>query len=557
MSTVEIISSLLKFIAGLGAFLTGMSILSSALEGMSAQSLKKMFKKITNNRYAGVGVGAATTALVQSSSATTVLVIGFVNAGYLSLFQATSIIIGSNIGTTITALIIALGMISSNSVSIILIFACLCGFGAFISMFTKKDKLKSISSILVGIGILFIGMILMSDSMDSFSKSPELVNFLKMDFINVPILLILVGCIITGVIQSSATFTGIALSMLGASMITLNQAIYLVLGANIGTCVTGLIACIGQQTNAKRTALIHLLFNIFGVLLFYVLGFFINYSTILEKIFVNKPEIELAAMHMLFNIIVAVIILPFVNPFVKLVELIIPNKVGVDDNYLKFKYLSDDLLVTPPMAIIQLNREIIDMAETSISCFNYTITDLIENKAQNEELFRNAQKRVKYLTTELPIFISNLSSKPLDKLDLDYINGLIIVVNDLQRITAYSENLFEYQTNLSKDSLNLSKEAISEIIKMKENINIVFENVCKYFDTLDISYYKLAGNYEDNVDKLKIEMIENHISRLNSGLCKQEVGAYFYGVASDCERISDHLVNVNKIIFNKIGYKNQ
>ena len=300
MTATEIVTSVLSLIAGVGIFLIACTMMSSNLEALGSRKLKSLFTKASKSKLLGVGVGAATTAVIQSSSATSVMVIGFVNAGIMTLTQAATVIFGANIGTTITGQLVALGMFGSNTISTSVIFATFAGIGAFILAFAKKDRLQKLGGIIAGFGMLFVGLSMMSGAMSDFSELDSVKSFLA-KFEN-PLLLVMIGAILTAVIQSSSVMTSMAITMVVTGLISLNQGIYITMGANIGTCVTALIAGVTSTKNAKRTALIHLIFNVSGVVVFLLIGLImnmcgINYGLLFDEIFPHTPQIQLSLLN--------------------------------------------------------------------------------------------------------------------------------------------------------------------------------------------------------------------------------------------------------------------
>jgi phosphate:Na+ symporter len=329
MDIEYIISAILSLTAGVGVFLIGCHMMSDNLERLGSKKLNKLFDKATANVLAGVGVGTAATAAVQSSSAITVMVIGFVNAEMLTLKQAASVIFGANIGTTVTGQIVALGLMSGGGISLSSVLVALAGIGAVVMLFAKRDKTKQIGGILAGLGLLFVGLSQMSGAMSGFAKLDELKNFLA-GFSSV-YLLVLVGALLTAVVQSSSAITSMTLTMLTAGLITLNQGVYIIIGSNIGTCATALIAGFTSGINARRAALIHLIFNLSGALIFILAGaimrlFGTDFGHILGGIFGNSPQLELAFFHTIFNVITVLAVLPLTSALVALVCRIVKPK---------------------------------------------------------------------------------------------------------------------------------------------------------------------------------------------------------------------------------------
>ncbi len=328
MDITAIITSLLTLLAGIGVFLVACQMMSSNLEAASSEKLKKLFSKASDNKLLGVGIGTLGTAAIQSSGATTVMTIGFVNAGIISLAQAATIIYGANIGTTVTAQIVALGMFGGNSVSTSVIFSAFAGLGAFLSIFAKKSSAITLGGILAGFGLLFVGLELMSSSMDSFAALDGVKTFLA--GISNPLILVVLGALFTAIIQSSSVMTSIALAMVVSGLIGIDQGIFLTMGSNIGSCVVAVIAGLTSGTNAKRTALIHLLFNCSGVILFllaaFALGWFdVSFGSVFEKMFPSAPQTQLAMFHTFFNVLTVAVMLPLTGALVSLVKRMIPD----------------------------------------------------------------------------------------------------------------------------------------------------------------------------------------------------------------------------------------
>ena len=372
MDDIVITTAILTLLAGIGVFLTACLMLSSNLESLSSSKLKQMFTKASKSKMYGVGIGAVGTAAIQSSGAMTVMVIGFVNAGIMTLPLAATIIYGANIGTTITAQIAALGMFSGDSISLALIFSALAGVGGFMMAFAKKDKTKLWAGILTGFGLLFVGLTMMASSMSEFSQLPEVVAFLA-SIKNIFIIL-LIGILLTALVQSSSVVTTVAITMVVTGLIDLEQGIYLTLGSNIGSCVVAIIAGFSGGLNAKRTATIHLLFNVFGVLIFVVAGMIlgtlgISYSGIFESLFPGMASTQLAMFHTVFNVITVIIMLPLTGMLINLVMKMVPERPGEKEEgefVPGLRYLNTYMLRTPPMAVQQVMNEVIGMSHIAM-----------------------------------------------------------------------------------------------------------------------------------------------------------------------------------------------
>ena len=372
MDDIVITTAILTLLAGIGVFLTACIMLSSNLESMSSGRLKNMFTKASKSKLYGVGIGTVGTAAIQSSGAMTVMVIGFVNAGIMTLPLAATIIYGANIGTTITAQIAALGMFSGDSISLALVFAALAGVGGFMMTFAKKDRTKIWAGVLTGFGLLFVGLTMMASSMADFSQLPEVVDFLA-SIKNIFVLLA-IGILLTALVQSSSVVTTLAITMVVTGLIDLEQGIYLTMGSNIGSCVVAIIAGFTGGLNAKRTAVIHLLFNVFGVLIFVAAGmvmgsFGITYSGIFESIFPGLASTQLAMFHTVFNVITVIIMLPLTNLLIRLVMRIVPGRPGAAEEGAfvpRLHHLNSYMLRTPPVAVQQVMNEVVNMSHIAM-----------------------------------------------------------------------------------------------------------------------------------------------------------------------------------------------
>lgn len=548
MDVTIIISSILTLIAGVGVFLIACSMMSSNLEALGSKKLKALFARTSKNKLAGVGVGAAATAVIQSSSATSVMVIGFVNAGIMSLAQAATVIFGANIGTTITGQLVALGMFGENSISTSVIFATFAGIGAFILAFSKKDGLKKIGGIMAGFGMLFVGLSMMSGAMDYFSRLDSVKNFLAL-FKN-PFLLVLTGAILTAVIQSSSVMTSMTITMVVTGLISLNQGIYITMGANIGTCATALIAGLTSTTNAKRTAFIHLIFNVSGVIVFMLIGLFmrlsgIDYGWIFGKIFPHAPQIQLAMFHTVFNVITVIIVLPLTNLLVKTVTEIFPDKTASEQSgQISFRFIENHMLSAPPVAVLQVKKEITDMANTAINNFESACNIVCSLNYENIDVFRANEKRLNFLQKELVGFIIKLLKEDLNENDRIYLSTAIRSVSDLERVGDYSENIVEYADKLKSANQCFSAEAVTEIIKLKNSIKELYDEVMFAYENNDKNALTKAYSIEEYIDDLTDKMAENHIIRLENGQCSADVGARYLSLTSDSERVADHFINV-------------
>ena len=552
MDLIAIISSLLTLLAGIGVFLIACQMMSSNLEAASSEKLKKLFSIASDNKLLGVGIGALGTAAIQSSGATTVMTIGFVNAGIISLMQAATIIYGANIGTTVTAQIVALGMFGGNSVSTSVIFSAFAGLGAFMTLFAKRSTYKTVGGILAGFGLLFVGLELMSGSMESFAALDGVKTFLA--GIRNPVLLVLLGALFTAIIQSSSVMTSIALTMVVTGLIGINQGIYLTMGSNIGSCVVAVIAGVTSGTNAKRTALIHLLFNCTGVVLFMLaawgLGWFdISYGSVFERLFPSAPQLQLAMFHTFFNVLTVAIMLPLTGSLVTLVKRLVPDKPLVTESEFTLRYVDENMLRTPPMAVSQVKREILRMADIALVNLDRSLDMAVHLDFKEKNAFERDERQLNFINRELIGFVVRLSGRRgLSEKDIAYLSGTYRNVRDIERIGDYAENIVEYAVALSNSSQQFSDDAKYEISQLKELLHQLYRSATAAYQNEDFDALAKANTIEEEIDDYTKRMEEGHIARMEKGICTPTVGAQYLELSSNAERMADHMINLAKSI---------
>ena len=552
MEITAIVTSILTLLAGIGVFLMACQMMSSNLEAASSEKLKKLFSKASGSKLLGVGIGALGTAAIQSSGATTVMTIGFVNAGIISLAQAATIIYGANIGTTVTAQIVALGMSGSGSVSTSVIFSAFAGLGAFLSIFAKRNSYKTLGGILAGFGLLFVGLELMSGSMEVFASLEGVKTFLA--GISSPLLLVLLGALFTAIIQSSSVMTSIALAMVVTGLIGIDQGIYLTMGSNIGSCVVAVIAGVTSGTNAKRTALIHLLFNCAGVFIFmlaaWVLGWFdVSYGGIFERLFPDAPQIQLAMFHTFFNTLTVGIMLPLTGVLVTLVKRLIPEKQVAASTEFTLHYVDDNMLRTPPVAVSQVKREILRMADIALSNMDRSLRMAVYLDFSEKAEFEYNERQLNFINRELVVFVARLSrERGLGEKDMTYLSSTYRSIRDLERIGDYAENIVEYATVLADTSQQFSDDAKYEISQLKGLLHELYKNMITAYTDEDFAALERANAIEEEIDDYTKRMEEGHVSRMEKGICTPSVGAQYLELSSNAERIADHMINIAKSI---------
>lgn len=548
---VQLVQSLIWLLAGVGVFIVGMNFMGDALEKSAGSGMKRLLGKISNNRFSGVGIGAAVTAIIQSSSATSVMVIGLVNAGVMTLMQATPIIMGANIGTTITGLLVALKNDYFNMAMYLLAFA-----GVMMSFF-KKERIKILGSLFCGLGLIFVGLNVMSSEQAFGNPLVESMFTNIFGVVDFPLLLILIGAVFTALIQSSSAATGVVITMVGAGVLPLDLALFIILGANIGTCVTALLASVGAHANSKRVALIHFTFNTVGTLLFTV--FLLIFKTPVIKLLVSmfpgedvmSLQMRVSFFHVVFNITTTLLLLPFVKHLVKYSQLIIRDKKEKEQT-VSLKYVDDRLLSMPSVALMQVKKEIDYMMglveeNTSLS-FSAMVTGSLEygeRIAKNEEI-------IDFTNSALTKFLIKLSGS-VDQSDERIIGSYFHVLNDLERIGDHAENFHEIGVEMKDKKISFSDKALGEIGHMRDNVMQMFSLAKDAFENLDRKRLLSLTKLENEVDGMKRNLTASHFARLAEGNCHMEVSPYYSSVVLGLERVADHLVNVGYSITNPTG----
>lgn len=548
---LQLIQSLIWLLAGVGVFIVGMNFMGDALEKCTGNGMKKLLEKISNNRFSGVGIGAGVTAIIQSSSATSVMVIGLVNAGVMTLMQATPIIMGANIGTTVTGVLVSLKSDYFNMVMYVLAFV------GVLMGFTKKEKVKIAGSLCCGLGLIFVGLNVMS-SEQAFGN-PLVKDLFKRIFgvIDFPLLLIVVGMIFTALIQSSSAATGVVITMVGNNVLPLDLALFIVLGANIGTCVTALLASIGANANSKRVVLIHFTFNVIGTLLFTIIIWVFRQPvvSILTAMFpgnnVMALQMRISIFHVIFNVSTTCLLLPFVRQLVNLSRVVIKDK-AEKKQALALKYVDERLLSMTPVALMQVKKEIeymMSLVEKNIELA--FIAEETKSTADGEQIHKN-EDLIDFTNTALTDFLIKLSVDA-EQSDETVIGSYFHVLNDLERIGDYAENFFGFVEDMRKKGLFFSEQAQGKILKMYDKVREMFTISRDAFETGDKTRLTKLSELENEVDGLKRKLTAEHFTRLAEGQCSVECSPYYSSLISGLERVGDHLVNVGYSITNPTG----
>ena len=548
---MQLIQSLIWLLAGVGVFIVGMNFMGDALEKSAGSGMKRLLERISNNRFSGVGIGAGVTAIIQSSSATSVMVIGLVNAGVMTLMQATPIIMGANIGTTITGVLVALKNDYFNMAMYLLAFA-----GVMMGFF-KNQKIKITGSLCCGLGLIFVGLEVMS-SEQAFGN-PLVENMFTEVFkmIDFPLLLILVGVVFTALIQSSSASTGVVITMVGAGVLPLDLALFIVLGANIGTCVTALLASVGANVNSKRVALIHFTFNVIGTVLFTAIIWIFREPMVnfLVSLFPgNDPmslQMRLSVFHVIFNVTTTCLLLPFVKQLVQYSCWVIKDRKQEGTAH-SLKYVDDHLLTLPSVALMQVKKEIDYMLSLVEENIRYSLASIDGNPAANAEKISENEETIDFTNGSLTQFLIKLAAC-VDDRDEQKIGAYFHVLNDLERIGDHAENFHEIGKEMLDKKLAFSDTALSDI-KQMYGVTIAMIAIAKdAFDAESSARLPELRDLENQTDEMKRAFSSKHFSRLSEGHCSLEVSPYYTSTIIGLERVADHIVNVGYSVCNPVG----
>ena len=555
---LEIWTHVLTFVAGLSFSLFGMQLMSGGLEQLSGGMLERTLERATSNRFAAIALGAGVTAVVQSSSATTVMVVGFVNSGIMRLEQVVGIIMGANIGTTITSWLLSLTGLSGDSFILWLLnpstfSPILALVGIVLMLFSQKERRQITGRVLLSFALLMFGMSVMGDSVKPLADSPTFANLLVM-FRN-PILGVLVGAVFTGIIQSSAATVGVLIALAAAlsgsdSPITYGVALPIVLGSNIGTCVTALISCIGAGKNARRSAMVHLYFNTIGTILFLVVFYVLNAIFRFEFINYGVSEFGIALIHTVFNVLATIVFLPMPNLLCRLAEITIPDKSKKREKA-AIRPIDERLLATPSVAVAVCARSVAEMMETAKQTAlnaialtkNYT-SKLCDSVSEGEKLLDKYEDM-------LATYMVKLSTKQLHESDAEEINHMLHVIGDCERIGDHSLNMLESANEMHKNGLRFSDAANTELDVIRNALSDIITLSFTSYAERDLQGAKRVEPLEDVIDALQESIRDRHISRLQEGKCTIRLGFVLNDMLTNMERISDHCSNIAVCLLQK------
>ena len=520
---------------GLGLFLYGMNLMGDGLQKSAGSKLKRIIELLTSNVIMGVLVGMVVTMVIQSSSATTVMVVGFVNAGIMSLTQAIGVIMGANIGTTITAQLVSLDVDFLAPVAL--------GIGIVIYMFSNKPKHKNIADILIGFGILFTGMDFMKEAVKPLAGYQGFTDML-LSFGHHPILGVLMGFAITAIVQSSSASMGMLIALASQGLIPITAALPILYGENIGTCVTSLISSIGASRNARRAAIMHLTFNVLGSMIF----MFILSKPIVAIVTAIDPTDaarQIANAHTLFNILNVIVLLPFNKLIVKLALKLVPETKGEqDDDDKVVKYIDDRMIETPSIALANIVKETLRMGEKSKESLNAAMDGIVDKSKEKIELSFKREKLINELQKSILNYLLKLSKASLNEDSRETVDALFNTVNDIERIGDHAENIAELAKDIVDLEISFSDVGIGELKDMYNKVVSTYTYALEAMRTSNVELACKVIKMEEQVDMMEKSCRANHMNRLNSSSCSIESGVIYLDIISNLERVSDHAVNI-------------
>ena len=522
---------------GLGLFLFGMELMSDSIEKVAGAKLRRILEIFTTNRFMGMIVGIIFTGIIQSSSACTVMVVSFVNSGLMNLYQAAGVILGANIGTTITSQLVSFNL--SKIAPLILLV------GVVVMMFTKKEKVRKVAEVVVGFGILFVGLSTMSQAMANMKNEPQVVNLL-MSLKN-PFLATLMGFALTAVIQSSSVTVSIVLLLANQDLLPLPITLYIILGCNIGACATAMLASMTGKKDAKRAALIHLLFNIIGTVIIYI-ALFVAGDQIVELIKSISADNGrfVANAHTMIKIAQVIMLFPFTSWLVKMTYLIVPGedqKVGYRESY-QLKYIGDKVVFNPATAVVEVVKELERMASLAEENLNRAMNALITLDEEDIEEVYEVEKNINFLNHAITDYLVKINQTTLPIEDLNSLGALFHVVNDIERIGDHAENVADAARQRKEEGISISKEAQKELGDMLEMVNKIIRYAVEMFAKSDETHMQEIITLEDQVDEKERELQKKHVERLTKGECSPEAGMIFSDIVSGLERVADHATNI-------------
>ncbi len=537
------ITDLFLVLGGLGLFFLGMKLMGDGLELAAGNKLRTLLEKITANKYLGMLVGLVVTAVIQSSSATAAMVVGFTNAGLMELAQTVGILFGSKIGTCMTSVLLSFDM---GSIVPLFIFIGVC-----VIMFVKKNNYKYYGQIFAGFGILFYGMTVMSDGLKALNSDGMIDNILKS--VNNPLIGLLLGTVITAIIQSSSASVGILMALGAAGAISIEQAIFIVYGMNLGACMPAFLSAMGAKRNAKQVAILNLLITLFGVILLVPLTMLLPVSSMIESILPGNVSAQISASHIFFNVVNMVVFLPFSSLLVKLTQKILPYHEDPEKDKMAVEFIDNRILTTPPMAVLQCEKEVARLSRLVQKNYNRSLIAFFDRDKSSIEKVLDREKVIDYLSKQITDYIVKINGLDIEDHDRQIVAAMYSAIQDLERIGDHAENIVEYTRTVLEENLKFSDTAMNEMRDICEKCRTLMELSFAMFNAQGASPELIERiiQVEDEVDECKDDYKMAHITRMNGGLCNAESGAVFLNMLIDIERVGDHAINVAFAIPNR------
>ena len=550
LMSVSDVSNLFVFIGGLGMFLYGMGIMADGMQKTAGSKMSQFLGMITDNRLLGVGLGALITAIIQSSGATTVMVVGFVSAGVLNLTQAVGVIMGANIGTTITAWIVSMSQLGEAFELLKPGFYAplLVGIGALLLAFCKSQRKKIVGEILIGLGLLFMGLDFMSDAIGPYTEAPIFSQAFALLGKN-PFLGMLIGMLVTALLQSSSASVGILQTLAMNGVVTTNAAIFITLGQNIGSCVTALLSCVGGSRTAKRAAVIHLLFNLIGAVVFGTAAFILF---TMRPVFAASDisAVQISIFHTIFNTINTALLFPFANQLVQLSGVIVKEKKGETEEdkekeeNLTLKHLDERIFESPAFAIETAATEIVHMGQTTMDNFDRALNAVLTSDLKEIPRVYKTEQSINNMEKMLNDYLIKVDNLSLTEQQKKIVNDLFYSASDIERIGDHAENLAEQAEYMVKHKLSFSQTGMDDLRKISSKVHKALETAINARADNSVELVEQVCQYEDEVDRLEKDLRDKHIKRLSQGKCESSAGVVFLDIISNLERISDHAYNL-------------
>lgn len=543
-------SIVIPFIGGLAMFIYGMNIMADGLQHAAGSKMKKILEVLTQNKLMGIALGALVTAIIQSSSATTVMVVGFVNAGLMNLTQAISVIMGANIGTTITGWLVSAGewakMFSPSTLAPIAVMV-----GVIITLVGKRQQSKDVAGIIIGFGILFIGMNTMSDAVYPLRES----EVFKTAFISMgsnPFLGILVGAGVTAIIQSSSASQGILLSLASAGLVPTNAAVFIIMGQNIGTCVTAILSSVGASKNAKCVGTMHLTFNIAGTIIFSILAMFLfaRLDPSYGEGIINMTQISF--IHTVFNVGTTIILMPFSGYIIKFAMKVNGLKaVETKSDEAELVHLDKRMMSTPSVAVEGAKLETIRMGRIARENLSLALSTLSDHDEEKMADVKQREFVIDKLCDNISKYLIDLCMLHLSDKDNEMVTSLLNTVSDMERVGDHAENIVELAEEMKQEGISFSDTALEELNEMSTTTLGAYDNAVKALELDDITYAIKTSFLEDQVDAMEKKLRAGHIERLSNAECSVNAGIHFIDLLGNLERVSDHAMNIAQVVLNE------